>query len=880
MRVSRYTPSLLAPEHLEALFVQRHTLAGQLVGVIQDSALTDSKHYTLLIGPRGIGKTHLVSMLYHRVAGQEDLTSHLVVAWLREEEWGISSFFDLVLRILNALQAEYKDDELADKIGSLYELAPEETEAVALSILKTFIGNRTLLLFVENLDEVFAGLGDIGQKQLRSFLQEQGCCTMVATSPSLFNGVKLQTSPFYGFFRIRHLKDFSVEEAVSLLTKIAQQEDNSKLVDFLRTPKGRSRVQAVHHLAGGNPRIYVVFSEFLTHESLDELIQPFMNMLDDLTPYYQARMMYLSPQQRKIIEVLSRRKYAMPVKEIAQRCFVSHQTVSNQLKDLRDKGYVLADSIGRQSFYELREPLMRICLSVKETRGEPVRLIVDFLKAWYPRSELQGMRQWLGKGKIREAEESSRFRGIGSQQSGRATSQQSSSIANDAYLALALVEQEEEDLDPRIAACVQECNQQYEQQNFDKALTVAKKLVKLRGREIDHHWQGLIEHSLGRFEDAIASYDKALEFKPDEYQAWYNRGIALGDIGRYEDAITSYDKALQFKPDKDQAWCNRGNALFDLERFEDAIASYDKALQFKPDDDDAWYNRGNALGDLGQFEDAITSYDKALQFKPDDDAAWNNRGNALGNLGRYEEEIASYDKALQFKPDYEQAWNNRGSALGDLGHFEDAITSYDKALEFKPDDEMAWYNRGIALRNLGRYEDAIASYDKALEINPEKHFGLLNRAEIVFASNPNDAAYQTLENALSQLTEAEITGNWPADIMLRSLFQQNQDTQKWQLHIQKLIPLFEKYQFLNALGVGLIKSCNALISAMVSQDAAQAWLEIWTEAAEGHEEFKIPLRLLKAAVHYKAAPEDPRVFLQLPSEERTILKQALGLETG
>ncbi|MEG3978334.1 tetratricopeptide repeat protein, partial [Microcoleus sp. herbarium8] len=43
--------------------------------------------------------------------------------------------------------------------------------------------------------------------------------------------------------------------------------------------------------------------------------------------------------------------------------------------------------------------------------------------------------------------------------------------------------------------------------------------------------------------------DKALEFKPDDYEAWYNRGIALHNLGRFKDAIASYDKALKIKPD-------------------------------------------------------------------------------------------------------------------------------------------------------------------------------------------------------------------------------------------------------------------------------------------------------------------------------------------
>ncbi len=68
----------------------------------------------------------------------------------------------------------------------------------------------------------------------------------------------------------------------------------------------------------------------------------------------------------------------------------------------------------------------------------------------------------------------------------------------------------------------------------------------------------LVLGNLGRFEDAIASYDKALKFKPDYHEAWNNRGFALGNLGRLEDAIASCDKALKFKPDDHEAWFIRG----------------------------------------------------------------------------------------------------------------------------------------------------------------------------------------------------------------------------------------------------------------------------------------------------------------------------------
>ena len=198
-------------------------------------------------------------------------------------------------------------------------------------------------------------------------------------------------------------------------------------------------------------------------------------------------------------------------------------------------------------------------------------------------------------------------------------------------------------------------------------------------------------------DEEIASYDKALQLKPDDDVAWNNRGYALGNLGRWDEAIASYDKALQLKPDKDEAWYNRGIALFNLGRWDEAIASYDKALQLKPDYHPAWDHRGIILCDnLGRFEEAITSFEKALEIKPDYYSAWHNRGVALSNLQRFNEDIASYDKALQLKPDLHQAWYYRGNTLGNLRRLDEAIASYDKALQLKPDFPEAWYHRGLA----------------------------------------------------------------------------------------------------------------------------------------------------------------------------------------
>jgi tetratricopeptide (TPR) repeat protein len=49
---------------------------------------------------------------------------------------------------------------------------------------------------------------------------------------------------------------------------------------------------------------------------------------------------------------------------------------------------------------------------------------------------------------------------------------------------------------------------------------------------------------LGRNEKAIEAYDKALGIKPDDADAWYNKGNALFYLGRKDKAISAYENAL------------------------------------------------------------------------------------------------------------------------------------------------------------------------------------------------------------------------------------------------------------------------------------------------------------------------------------------------
>jgi DNA-binding MarR family transcriptional regulator len=390
---SKYSPGNMKPEALEALFVGREKTLHDVLARIATSAIGRSKHFLLLVGPRGIGKTHFVALLHHRLTTAPEYEAarrKLRIAYLNEEEWGVASFLDLLVRILGALASG--DARLLARIESIYD-ANERDPLLALEVARALlievVGDKTLLLLCENLVDLFEGLGEEGQSRWRAFIQEHPFWTILATAPALFAGVQLQTSPFYGFFTERRLEKIDFETSVRLLQKKAELDGRHELSDLLGKPTGRARARAIHHLAGGNHRVYVAMSEFLDRESLDDLVTPFLRMVDDLTPYYQDRMRQLAPQQRKLVEFLSRHETPAMVKEIARRCLISQQTAAKQLGELARLGFVQPIKSGRATYYELVEPLMRICVEVKDNKTEHIRLFVRFLRGWFTARELQ-----------------------------------------------------------------------------------------------------------------------------------------------------------------------------------------------------------------------------------------------------------------------------------------------------------------------------------------------------------------------------------------------------------------------------------------------------------------------------------------------------------
>jgi tetratricopeptide (TPR) repeat protein len=233
-----------------------------------------------------------------------------------------------------------------------------------------------------------------------------------------------------------------------------------------------------------------------------------------------------------------------------------------------------------------------------------------------------------------------------------------------------------------------------------------------------HAQKGVILARLGRGDEALESYGRALELQPGFNDVLFNQGNLLRELGRHDEALSSYDCVLELEPDDAALLNNRGVTLFLLERYQEALDSYARAIALRPDYADAFTNRGNALQELGFHDEAIESHERALSLSPGHVRARTNLGNALQETGRHEEALQHYDKALALDPGYVEAFNNRAAALNELKRHEEALADCDRALSLRQAYPEALGNRGGALAGLGRYEEALACHEKAFELEP------------------------------------------------------------------------------------------------------------------------------------------------------------------
>src|SRR5436189_6439626 len=84
------------------------------------------------------------------------------------------------------------------------------------------------------------------------------------------------------------------------------------------------------------------------------------------------------------------------------------------------------------------------------------------------------------------------------------------------------------------------------------------------------------------FADALACYERAAAFGYEDHVMWNNRGVALDGLGRHEDAIQAYTRAMQRNSAYEIAASTLWNAISQLGQFDAALVADHSALAINP----------------------------------------------------------------------------------------------------------------------------------------------------------------------------------------------------------------------------------------------------------------------------------------------------------
>jgi tetratricopeptide (TPR) repeat protein len=87
---------------------------------------------------------------------------------------------------------------------------------------------------------------------------------------------------------------------------------------------------------------------------------------------------------------------------------------------------------------------------------------------------------------------------------------------------------------------------------------------KIEGKTVEE-WYGLAVAETDP-EKKIEYFDKVLALKPDFAGAWNLRGLEFVVLKRYEEAIASFDKALEIRPGYPEARYNKEDAETELRK--------------------------------------------------------------------------------------------------------------------------------------------------------------------------------------------------------------------------------------------------------------------------------------------------------------------------
>jgi len=288
--------------------------------------------------------------------------------------------------------------------------------------------------------------------------------------------------------------------------------------------------------------------------------------------------------------------------------------------------------------------------------------------------------------------------------------------------------------------------------NLDAAAAGFAAVVRQMPTFAEAHFNlGLVNQERGRYEEAIASFQKALALKPHLHGANLFLGVTEFRLNHLEKAHAAVARETVSFPRDAAAWMWLGVVCLAQDQAEEAADVLDKAAKLKPDDQDILYHRGRA-----HLLVSKNSYEQ--MFKLDSKSWLVHRVLAQANseAERHTEAIAEYEAAVKLAPTQPGLHEELGSEYRAVNKIAEAEAAFQKELEIDPHNVLAKYKLGAIEVEQG---DG-AKGKELIEAAQREKPGLvhmdynLGRAEMLLG---NDAAAAThFERTVKTDTDSEV----------------------------------------------------------------------------------------------------------------------------
>jgi serine/threonine-protein kinase len=232
-------------------------------------------------------------------------------------------------------------------------------------------------------------------------------------------------------------------------------------------------------------------------------------------------------------------------------------------------------------------------------------------------------------------------------------------------------------------------------------------------------------------------YEKILLESPNDINSYLSLGKLHTNQGRFGTALASFQLALQYNPDNAEIFEGMANIYEQTGEIKLAEEYFSKALVVNPEYWDGYNDMGAFYLRQGRYSDAVDQFKVVTKLVPDNAWGYSNLGSAFWYLGNIDKTIDNFQKSLNLREDFSILKN-----LATLYFYEEnyikAAEIYRRATFLSNNDHSLWSNLGGAYHHSGQEPELVLSaFKKAVEIIKPKLATLPND----IALNVNIASY-------------------------------------------------------------------------------------------------------------------------------------------